>query len=514
MKKDKKKPLTVRRPALLVLGQGTEKEKKKGRPGFDVDFFFGGITQIVSAVLAVVLVIYFGYHLFHIFTEDVSVVGVYPVSQTETAEGTGYFIRDDRPVSGSYTGYVWPVLPEGSRVGKGDAVCRFYETDKTPVRTEIESLDREIEILRAAIGAGVSAPGLRESFGEASSGYSELMRSVSLGDYASAAALEETLREKLGRRVFLEGGGSSFPSELSRLLERRSSLISSLGKPLKTVTASESGYWFSQSDGLDEAFGPSLAAFFSEDAFLAAKNAEPKAASAAGVFCLSSKWYMAVEFEGSDSADLLTVGREYRLTAAGSCVIPMTLETKLRTETGMLLLFGSDVFPSGFSWPRSCRVTVPVREYSGYRVPLSAMRSLDGMTGVYTLNGGYVYFRRTEILTEGTGYYIVASYEDAEPGPPATYSVLRRGERTVEDGYIFVMDSARKLGLTRDDSRRPPDPEIEDAIPGLYEILTLHFRDRGIPVEYGKQYLYYYHLNDLESIIVSGDDLYHGKVLG
>ncbi|MBP5270681.1 MAG: hypothetical protein ILO42_06970 [Clostridia bacterium] len=507
MKKDKKKIVSVFRPALLAVGRGNEKEKKKGRPGFDVDFFFGAVTQIVSAVLALVLVIYFGYHLFHIFTEDVSVVGVYPASQTETAEGTGYFIRDDRPVSGSFTGYSWPVLPEGSRVGKGDAVCRFYDSDKTPIRNEIESLDREIEILRAAIGAGVSSQGLRETYRDASSGCSELLRSVSLGDYASAAALGETLREKLGRLAFLEGGGASFPAELSRLLERRSSLLSSLGKPLKTVTAPESGYWFSQSDGREAAFGPSLVAVFSEDAFLAAKNAEPKEPSPAGVFCLSSKWYMAVEFEGSDSADLLTVGREYPLTAAGYCVIPMTLETKLKTGTGMLLLFGSDVFPSGFSWPRSCRVRVPVAEYSGYRVPLSAMRSLDGMTGVYTLNGGYVYFRRTEILTEGTGYYIVASYEDAESGPPATYSVLRRGERTVEDGYIFVMDAARKLGLTRDDSRLPPDPETEDAIPGLYEILTLHSRDRGIPVEYGKKNLYYYHLNDLESIIVSGDDL-------
>ena len=113
MKKDKKKTVSVFRPALLAVGRGNEKEKKKGRPGFDVDFFFGAVTQIVSAVLALVLVIYFGYHLFHIFTEDVSVVGVYPASQTETAEGTGYFIRDDRPVSGSFTGYSWPVLPEG-----------------------------------------------------------------------------------------------------------------------------------------------------------------------------------------------------------------------------------------------------------------------------------------------------------------------------------------------------------------------------------------------------------------
>ena len=506
-KKNKKEQFLQGRPLLRGV-QGTGKKREIGI-GFDSDFFFGILTRAVSAVLAAVLVIYFGYHLIHMFTEDVSVVGVTSISQTETAEGVAWFIRDDRPLGGG-DGYPYPVLADGSRAGKGEAVCRFYAADLTPVREEIAATDREIAMLRAEVGANVSSTGLKQTWSEASDAYGSLMKAVSVGDYASAASLSDSLREKFGRRTFISGGGNSLTAELSRLTARRSALLSSLGTPLKTVSAPESGYWFSSSDGLESAFGPSLAALFSEEAFNAAKAAEPGPVSAAGVFCVSSRWYLAVEFDGFD-ADLLEPDREYPVTAGSSRVVSMTLETKIRTSDGMLLLFSSDIFPSDFSWQRSFRVSVPVREYDGYRIPISAMRSYEGMTGVYTLNGGYVCFRRTEVLTEGPGYYLVASYEDAESGPPRTYEVLRRGSRSAGDGYIFVIGVASMLGLEREDGRRPPDAPTDRR--GIAEILTLHYDDRGIPVESQKTYPYYYHLSALESVIVEGSNLYHGKVL-
>lgn len=479
--------------------------------GFDFDYFAGALTRIVSAVLSVVLVVYFGYHLVSIFTESVSTAGVYRITQTETAEGTGWFIRDDKPLGSRSEGYPYPVLADGSRAGKGEALCRYYAEDKTRVREEIAATDAEIALLTAAVGANVVSPGLKQSFTEAAETYSSFMKSLSLGDYGAAYDTGLSLRGKFARRLFLSGEGGGLSSELQSLRDKRSSLLSSLGTPLKTITAPHSGYWFSGSDGLESAFGSDLAATFSEESFNAAKNATPGEISKSGVFCSSSDWYMAVEFEG-DAAGALTPGEEYPLTVTDSgLVIVMKLESRIKTESGMLLLFSSGVYPTGFGWPRHCRISVPVKEYSGYRVPLSAMSSYEGMTGVYTLNGGYVFFRRTEVLTEGTGYYLVAAYEDVEEGPPATYEVLRRGGRSVADGYVFVTSFADQYGLERQNSKRPPsDP---DSSRGLYEILTLHGDSRGIPVEYGKKYPYYYHLSALEDIIVSGGDLYHGKVL-
>ena len=486
-------------------------ESRNAKIGFDFDYFAGALTRIVSAVLSVVLVVYFGYHLVSIFTENVSTAGVYRITQTETAEGTGWFIRDDRPLGSRSEGYPYPVLADGARAGKGEALCHYYAEDKTRVREEIAATDAEIALLTAAVGANVVSPGLKQSFTEAAETYSSYMKSLSLGDYGDAYDAGLDLRGKLARRLFLSGEGGGFSTELQALREKRSSLLSSLGTPLKTINATYSGYWFSGSDGLESAFGTDLAATFSEESFNAAKNAVPGEISRSGVFCPTSDWYMAVEFQG-DAAAALTPGNEYPLTVIeGGIEITMKLENRIRTEDGMLLLFSSDVFPTGFGWPRNCRISVPVKEYSGYRVPLSAMSSYEGMTGVFTLNGGYVFFRRTEVLTEGTGYYLVAAYEDVEEGAPATYEILRRGGRGIADGYLFVISFAEQYGLERQNSKRPPsDPESSR---GLYEILTLHGDGRGIPVEYGKKFPYYYHLSALEDIIVSGGDLYHGKVL-
>ena len=62
--------------------------------------------------------------------------------------------------------------------------------------------------------------------------------------------------------------------------------------------------------------------------------------------------------------------------------------------------------PGDFNYLRSQTVQIVERSYSGYRVPTSAVRVVDGVRGVYVLEGSTVRFRRITPLTELDGYMI------------------------------------------------------------------------------------------------------------
>ena len=83
-----------------------------------------------------------------------------------------------------------------------------------------------------------------------------------------------------------------------------------------------------------------------------------------------------------------------------------------------------------------------------------------------------------------------ADYADAEPGKPLTYTSLGFSDHGKIDDYASLHAFAEGLGLEKT----------------IYD-------NGGIPVPKGRTLRYFYHLNDLEQIILTGRDLYHGKAL-
>ena len=112
------------------------------------------------------------------------------------------------------------------------------------------------------------------------------------------------------------------------------------------------------------------------------------------------------------------------------------------------------------------------------------------MTGVYTLHGGYVYFRRINVLYEGEGFYVVSKFSSLDSDKPKTYKVVGFDPDGALDDYASLEAEAQRLGLKQT----------------VYE-------NGGTPVKYGYTLPYFYYLADLEEVILVGNDLYHGKVL-
>lgn len=504
-KREEKKSLTPRkmRSDIAKLNNRDKRGDGEGkrRIGFDFSYLLSALLTVGVALASVGLVLYFGYHLVDAFTSDVTTTPAYDITESEYRYGMGYIFRSEENITTDIPGTPDYKMNDGERVGVNELLCDIYSSITDEIRLEIEIIDREIEILEAVIDTGVIETGIPEALRNANKAYSDIMLHISRGEYAEADMLTDSFRIALNRIKYLEGDMDDLAMKISSLLAERSGLIAEYGKKTGSINADTVGYFFHDSDGYEDIFEPSLLGDITVGGFAELITREPAdSSSCVGKMIDDPKWYVCVPLSSSDAKGF-TEGRKYTLVFNdnGGRELTMTLERLVldfedydgdgdRAEA--LLIFSTKEMPKDFKYLRAQNVSIELCSHKGYRIPITAVRYYDGMTGVYTLSGGYVLFRRIEILYEGSGYCIAADYADAEPGKPLTYTVLGFSDHGAVNDYASLHALAEERGWERKE-----------------------YDNGGIPVVKGQTLRYFYHLDDLEQIILTGKDLYHGKAL-
>ena len=494
------------------------------RIGVDWRYLGRALTQFGVVLVSLAAVFYFGYHLVRVLMPGITVSDVVTISETYRCSGSAYLFCDSVPVKAKSAGFADYQVSDGQRVAKGDAICSIYAEDRSGIREELDSLDAEIAMLRRSAGGEVTREGIAAVMADISGGYSSIMNSLSSGDYISAGAASDGLRASLARKLYLTGGDGVIADRLNALVARRSSVFASLGSPAEKVTAGSQGYFFRSIDGREGVFTLKLAEELTEESFLAALDAPPVTVDGCvGRLSYSPDWYLAVRCEGSEMTASPS-GRDYTVSFpdTGAKPLRMTLEKKIRMSGGgLLLLFRGNSIPSDFGWLRCQTAEIEYMSVEGYRVPVSAVHQLDGYTGVYTVDGGYARFRRTVTLAEGEGYYIVKKYEDAlRDDPPETvYRHIPYGFRGRAGEYLSIFEFAEKAELAQ---RGGSDGGVCRLAGGCtvgsvfsnHDLLTMKRNTvNGAFLAYGEQHDRYDYLRAVDELILSGRDIFHGKVI-
>lgn len=505
-------------------GTGDEEENapKERRIGFDAGFFFRSLLRLGIAAFALGTIIYFGYHAYRSVFPGITTSDVRRISETYSCRGTAYLLRDEERIKMPAEGFADYAVGNGERVAKGDLLCSIYKTDRSDTRELIESLDSELALLRKSAGGGVSSEGILSTSAGIKKDYSEIMSALSSGGISSAGILADGFREKLDRQLCLTGRSSGITERISRVTKQRADAVESLGTPAATLRASGPGYFFRSSDGYEEVFDLSLARDLTAEALRAAIASEPDpgAAGCAGTLAPASEWYLAVLCDSPEMKKAVT-GRDYYVTLSDDdCIrLEMRLEKKIADGDGLLLLFAGKTIPRECSWLRCQNVSIEYLSVDGYRVPAEAVVSHEGMTGVYTVNSGFVTFRRINVIAEGPGYKVAEPYETAESGAPVVTRYIGYGTGGVIDNTAGMRAFAAEKGLSPVNGREGGIDFLRGA--GYlrrgergYSALTMKKLPSGrIPLRFGEANTYYYMLNITDEMITSGKKLYHGKVL-
>ncbi len=502
MKKDKKS-LSAQGTRSNIVKFNSEREQKAAgkRLGFDFGYLFSAFLTIAVAILSVGLVVYFGYHLINLFTSDVTYSPAYPITEAEYRRGVGYIFRDETIILKSSDGFPDYKIADGERLGIGEKICTLYSTVNEDADERISEIERRLTLLRASLGLGVVKEGIPEALRDSGERYDEIMSLLAEGDYSTAVKLSDGFLASLIRLDLLGEGSDAVDIEIKRLESEKEMLLSTYGKVTGSVSSDSVGYFFSGADGYESIFDPSLLSEITVGGFAELIKNEPNDVSrAVGKMVNEAKWYLAITFDAVD-ASAFTEGNDYNIVFHDneSQELTMTLERLVldlddydddgdRAEA--LLIFSAVKMPDNFRYLRTQNVSVEAASYKGYRIPITAVRHYDGMTGVYVVAGGYVLFRQIDVIYEEDGYCIAALYADAEPGKPLTYTSLGFEKFIIVNGMYTADEMAELIGWEKEK----------------------HYNG-GIPVPKGRTLRYFYHLNDLEQVILTGKDLYHGKAL-
>jgi hypothetical protein len=142
-----------------------------------------------------------------------------------------------------------------------------------------------------------------------------------------------------------------------------------------------------------------------------------------------------------DVADGLELGKTYTVSfpEENNTEIDMRLDRMIRSvgDGRAVLVLSADTMPAGFRFTRHQTARLMIHTEKGYRIPDTAVQSVNGRECVYVLTDGSVRLREIEILVRGEGYVLVAiPGKDFENGLSRNDVIITSGEDLYDGKYI------------------------------------------------------------------------------
>ena len=123
----------------------------------------------------------------------------------------------------------------------------------------------------------------------------------------------------------------------------------------------------------------------------------------------SFKWYIVCSVDTDDTVNLSYNKQIYvNFPYQGIEKLPVTLY-KIGDRTGdkTLLIMSCDLMNENLSDLRIEEMQIITEEYEGYKIPNSAIRTVEGVKGVYVVRGNLLGFRKIHIVHSTDSYTLV-----------------------------------------------------------------------------------------------------------
>lgn len=378
---------------------------------------------VLSAILSVLLIAYIVYHLVNSFSSDVETMAANIVTVSETYTAEAYIFRNETVLYSNGNGTVSYLYDDGTKVAIGTEVAKVYSGENTEeTEQRVSDIERRINILENS--STVKDSSISDSSaidGQIDDLYYTIQAKINDGDLDYVIRRKDELLTLLNKRQLLLQITDGFGSQIEELERQKSELTASLGGAGVAVSTDVSGYVYSEVDGYENVFTADAVGSFTIDDFYSMTESQPESTQGAvAKIATSYKWYIACEMP-SVHQQYYTEGTTYTVNFpfCGGESVPMVL---YRIVTGtdrenIVLVFETGNIPHDFNFLRKQSVEIVQQSHTGYRVPVSAVRMVNGKQGVYVKSGNMAVFKEITPIVEIDGYFIVKEQDkinDAE----------------------------------------------------------------------------------------------------
>ena len=416
-------------------------------------------TKILLAVITLGVVAYFGIQALRYFADPLATTAAYTYQVDRSVSLSGYVVREELVLEDS-DGLLRLQRTEGERVSAGGTVAVVYADQASLDRqTELDTLEARLEQLEFAQEAAEGAEVALKLDNQIIQSILDLRGSLAADRLDKAESYGDTLRSLVLKRDYTYSETEDLSAQITELKSQISTLRTQAASSTRRITAPEAGLYSAVVDGYEQVLTPEVLETLTPST-LTAIQADESLQTDVGKLILGDNWYYAAVVSQAD-AETLSEGRSMHLRVSKGVEQDrsVTVSHISEAENGrvVVVLKGNTYLPE-LTLLRQQSAEVILGSLEGIRVPREALRAEE--TSVDE-NGELV-------TTEQTGVYCLVGMEARFKPVEVLYS---------GDGFALV--------------RSAYDTAAGD-LTSSQEVARLR---------------------DGDQVIVTGRDLYDGKVL-
>ncbi|MHC1694459.1 MAG: HlyD family efflux transporter periplasmic adaptor subunit [Eubacteriales bacterium] len=349
-------------------------------------------------------------------------------TRLETVETDTYVLRNEILLYPPSTGIVDFLVPNATRVAIDQKIANIYVngTDMSQ-RLRAFQLENKLDILkRSNVNTDYVFTSVEKIDEQVQGYYLDLLKRNSERSASDIRTGSNEMLVLLNKRQVITRAQGSFTSAISTISSELETLKAQLYTPAAgyagSVYSPDIGTVFTYVDGYESLFTKSAVDNMSVEFYnklIASSPDEAIKNGAIGKLATDFDWYMMCKLD-RDKALLFEKDKNYKI------IYPYSADQKLscslyqkveRTDSDeVILIFKTILTPPDFDYSRKQTVQIVLSEISGLRVPINALRLVDGVQGVYVLEkGNTVVFKpipQRDMLEKFENYYIIS-----EPNP-------------------------------------------------------------------------------------------------
>ncbi len=372
------------------------------------------VTYIVSIVLSLVMIFYIGYHFISSFSSEIQTETSLMATENNIIRMDGYLFMKENILYSAATGTAGYNYTDGTKVKLGSTVANIYDSATVIEQTGVVDIDSRLGILEQANSVdGITTADTTTIDSQISELYYTIRQSSEKENYSNIPNRRDEFLTLLNKRQIITGEVENFNGRIQELQSQKDSLTMHSEDAIMSINSPYTGFFYSSLDGYEALFDSSKLESLSFEDFdeLTASEPEQYPDTAIGKVVTEFNWYVVCMGSREDLKEL-NKNFEYKIQFPYNNDIQVTFRlSDVIYQSGsnrIMFIFECYDHPDGFNYKRMQNVSIISSSYSGYKIPTSAVHSVNGTQGVYILVGNIVEFREINIILKGDGYYIVA----------------------------------------------------------------------------------------------------------
>ncbi|MBR0535190.1 MAG: hypothetical protein IIX14_02295 [Clostridia bacterium] len=373
--------------------------------------------KAVAIILAIILLCLYLIYQFVLFSKaEMETQPALRETVYTSIDTKAFVVRDEKFITNNASGTKVSFAADGERVASGDTVSIVFDSsDAASSFLKINELEKRIKHFEELSGqANFQAVNINSLNAKINGELTDFLEDRDNGHFRSAVASAEGFRDSVTGKQIATGTALDFSKQLADLKNELAAL-KNVKYSYTQVKSEVAGYYINGADGYESTID------FAKINELDVKDVETALASQpqsvsqniVGRVVGSFEWYIVCAVPTDDTVNLSADKELYvNIPNEGIEKLPVSLY-KIGERTGdkTLLILSCNIMNESLADLRIEEIQLVTQEYSGYKISNSAIRTVDGVKGVYIIRGNLLGFRKIHIVYSNDTFSIVDNPE-------------------------------------------------------------------------------------------------------